>query len=80
MSFVCQAYMYGVTVPLSFPNFLTVLSREPKRLLLYTEPIVQFFRNLSTTQQGSLGIDDYETSSPSCVSVFVAQSPAGAFE
>ena len=80
MSFVCKAYMYGVTGPLRFPNFVTVLSREPTRLLLYTESIVQFCRNLSTTQQGSLAIDDYETSSPSCVSVFVAQPPAGALK
>ena len=57
-------------------KFLDRTVREPARLLVYAWAVVQFSRNLATTQQGSLGVVDYEASTASFVSVFVAPSPA----
>ena len=57
-------------------NFLDRNCQESPRLLIYERAVVRFCRNMDSKWQGTLGIIEYQNSTPNSVAVFIASLPS----
>ena len=57
-------------------NFIDRNCREPPRLLIYKRAVVRFCRNMDSKLQGTLGVIEYQNSTPNSVAVFIASLPS----